>query len=305
MHGTVSVSLILMNKTIAMDFPNTFVVVSLQNSCTVLVVPLLHFLGIAELQPLAPAHRRAIVINAVWLVGVLWASIKALQYVSVPLYVVVRNTVPFQTLVLEYFFLSRPIRSIQVLALVITFAGTMLYTMHDNTGHFTGLSFGLLNTLLVSTLTVYERALMIKVKSEMSALSLNFYRMLYSLPIVVGAAMVAEGPSAYSDLFFDSKNRWTMVVVLCSAPFGMSIGTLLLSLQGRTSATTIQVANIFYKFLTTVLSRFTHPSDVAAQGWLGYGLCTSGFCVYTFAPAPKKVAPEAKAENDKTQKKTK
>lgn len=285
LHGTVSVSMILLNKSIAKDFPHTWTVVSLQQAATLIVVPVLHFLGIEKLKLLRREYWLPVVIDSVWLVSVLWASIKALEFVSVPLYVVARNSVPFQTMALERIFLGRAVHTVEILALVITFSGTLLYTLHDTSAGWHGVSFAFLNTVLVSTITVYERALMTNVKKEYSAMDMNFYRALLATPFVMVLQCFGEGMSAYSDLCA-ANNRHVLALVVMSGLFAVAIGTLLLSLQARFAATSIHVANIFYKFVTTLISCFTHPTVVPVQGWFGYLICTVGFSVYTFAPRP-------------------
>jgi hypothetical protein len=71
-----------------------------------------------------------------------------------------------------------------------------------------------------------------------------------------------------------------------TAVLAFSIGSFLLTLQSITSATTIQLANLSYKFVTTLTSRITHPSDpVTSMGWLGYAVCSSGMVLYILRPA--------------------
>lgn len=86
-----------------------------------------------------------------------------------------------------------------------------------------------------------------------------------------------------------------------SAVAAFGIGTLLLALQGEVSATTIQVANVAYKCLTTVVSRLTHPSErlgplkglklplrLTFAGVVGYCVCTSGVLTYTLTRGASK-----------------
>lgn len=283
LHGTVSVSMILLNKSIVQEYQNVWTVVAFQQLATLILVPFLHISGIEKITPLRRKYWVSVGMMSVWLVGVLWASIKALEYVSVPLYVVARNSVPFQTLGLERFFLGRQVSNSEIIALIITFSGTMLYTLHDNSAEWHGLGFAFLNTVLVSTCTVYDRSMMSTVKKEYSAMDMNFWRALLAMPFVLSIQFVYEGPHAYMDLFGPAK-RYALLLVAISGVFAVFIGTLLLALQARFAATSIHVANIFYKFVTTVISTFTHPTGVPLQGWLGYLICTAGFCLYTFPP---------------------
>jgi len=290
-HGVCSVSLTLLNKSIAVSFPHPWTVISLQNGFVTLFVPLLHLLGLHRIQPLQRWAWLAVAVNAVWLVLVLWSSIKTFEFVSVPLYVTIRNTVPLQTMVIEYFGLGRPIGVFQISSLAVIFCGTLLYTTGDTTSGLKGLSFAFLNTFLVSSLAVYERGLMVRVKQELTPMMLNFYKVTLSIPLVIALQLYLEGGlGRYMELFAPER-LLTLVMLAASAFFGFGVGTLVTSLVAQVSSTTIQVVNIFYKFLTTVMSRFTHPSDVALEGWVGYAICSTGFCMYTFAPKPMERMP--------------
>jgi drug/metabolite transporter (DMT)-like permease len=59
----------------------------------------------------------------VWLIAVLAVSIQALKFVSVPLYVVARNTVPFQTAILDKIFLGKKLSPATLTGLMLTFIG--------------------------------------------------------------------------------------------------------------------------------------------------------------------------------------
>eukprot|EP00392_Amoebophrya_sp_AT5.2_P004729 g4737.t1 len=292
-HACSSVTLILMNKSIAIAFPYTFTTVALQNLGTLVGATLLHLAGLHALK-LPPRHFLwRIVLNAAWLVAVLWASIAALQKVSVPLYVLARNTVPFLTAFLDRVFLGLKMSWRTIGGLVLTFIGTSIYTLADSELDSRGLFYAIANVVLVSTICVYESVTMKQIKSELSPIQLNFYRVLFSMPFLppllyyewttnnMGAAEVwaALEPKLFS--------------VILSAFLAFSIGTslsdtlrsFLLSLQSMCSATTIQLANISYKFVTTVISRFTHPTEVHLVGWVGYAICTAGLVQYSIAPA--------------------
>mmetsp|Transcript_60231 Transcript_60231/g.189272 ORF Transcript_60231/g.189272 Transcript_60231/m.189272 type:complete len:314 (-) Transcript_60231:26-967(-) len=291
-HGFCSVSLTLLNKSIAASFAHPWTVVALQNYSTLILVPLLHLSGLHRMHALRRECWLHVAVNAVWLVLVLWSSMKTLEFVSVPLYVVVRNTVPFQTMAAEFLALGQPIGGFQVLSLGVTFCGTLLYKSGDATGDLRGITFAFLNTVLVSTLAVYERGLMVQVRKDLTPMMLNFYKVLFSMPLVLMMQFCLEGgPARYVELLAPER-RWTACILAFSALLGFGVGTLVTCLVSRVAGTTVQVANIFYKFLTTLLSRFTHPSEVAMQGWAGYAICSAGFCMYTFGPKPGKSAPD-------------
>lgn len=300
-HGISSVTLILLNKNISVAFPHAWTVVFLQNFGTILGALILSLLGIVRpirLPSYEKGHLWRIVLNSLWLIFVLWASVRSLQFVSVPLYVVARNTVPFQTALLDRLVLKKMLRRETVIGLLMTFVGTLIYTSADMSLDSEGLAYAVLNTVLVASICVYENHVMGLVKQDLTAIELNFYRVLFSTPFLLPFLLhewmvdfdlnLLDLQSLLTGEFFTKTiyPRFEPVVfqIFLSAVGAFSIGTFLLSLQGITSATTIQLANIGYKFLTTAVSRFTHPTEVAALGWLGYAICSAGMIQYSLAP---------------------
>jgi len=197
---------------------------------------------------------------------------------------VARNTVPFQTALLDWLFLSKKVTVKTILGLLLTFIGTLIYTFTDMSLEAEGVMYAFLNTILVASICVYENSTMHLVKQHLSPIELNFYRVLFSSPFLIPFLYV-EWTSDFNSLDHALSLLQPLAIqITLSALLAFSIGSFLLSLQGQTTATTIQLANIGYKFLTTVLSRFTHPTEVTPMGWMGYFICTAGLVQYSYNP---------------------
>lgn len=278
-HACCSIFLVLINKTISVNFPFPWTVVLLQNSGTIICSAALHALGRVSISPLRSHQVAPVLLDSVWLIAVLWSSFRALQEVSVPLYVVVRNMVPFCTALCERIALKRPLDFWLFVSLLVAFSGTMLYSAGDFSTPLSGTMYAVSNVVLVATLCVYERYLMTVAKNvQMTAVNLNFYRVLLAMPLNIALAISEGCPGTIGKL---AAQRWEAGMVAASAFAAFGIGTLLFSLQGEVSATTIQVTNVAYKCLTTFVSRFTHPSEVGFLGYVGYALCTAGVLMYS------------------------
>lgn len=286
-HACCSVVLTLFNKTISTGFAFPWTVVCLQNVGTLVCTGSLHLSGRIRLRALSRHHIVPLLIDAVWLVAVLWSAFRAIEKVTVPCYVVVRNTVPFLTAITERAALGRALDNSLIGALVITFSGTLLYSLSDmSIQQFDGSFYALSNAGLVASMCVYERHLMTSLKEEMGPIDLNFWRVLLAMPMMV-PFLAYEG---FLDRLLElSQIPQTASLVGLSALAAFGIGTLLFGLQGEVSPTTIQVANVGYKCVTTGVSRFTHPSVLHPLGYLGYTVCTSGVLLYTLSrPSPMK-----------------
>eukprot|EP00933_Yihiella_yeosuensis_P013686 TRINITY_DN12563_c0_g3_i1.p1 TRINITY_DN12563_c0_g3~~TRINITY_DN12563_c0_g3_i1.p1 ORF type:complete len:321 (-),score=49.69 TRINITY_DN12563_c0_g3_i1:128-1090(-) len=297
-HASCSIFLVIINKSISVSYSRPWTVVTLQNTGTIVCSLGLHLAGRIVLRPLQRNQFVPLLIDAVWLVVVLFSSFKALEEVSVPLYVVVRNLVPFLTAVCERIALKKEMDFHLVLALLVTFSGTVLYSVSDLSIASTGAIFAWSNALLVAGMCVYERYLMTTADLGLSAIDVNFHRVLLSMPMMFIGGFVNEGfPATLLEL---SEQRSAALMVFSSAFAAFGIGTLLLALQAEVSATTIQVANVAYKCLTTLVSRLTHPAEVSTLGYVGYGVCTGGVLMYTLTRQALSKNNGAKGEEKKS-----
>lgn len=188
------------------------------------------------------------------------------------MYVVARNAVPFATAVFDRIFMGRICTRRTIVSMLVTMTGTIIYTAGDKDTRYEGCVVAFLNAALVSGMCVFESALMGRVKGTYTPVEMNFYRTFLSTPIVLVLAQ-REHPSR-GELIASGY------LLTTSGAMAFSFGTILYYLQGRVSATTIQMTNISYKFATVVASRVTHPADISPMGWFGYMVCTAGMVNY-------------------------
>eukprot|EP00913_Durusdinium_trenchii_P021837 g20519.t1 len=87
----------------------------------------------------------------------------------------------------------------------------------------------------------YERYLMTSANLGMSAIDINFHRVVLSMPLIFALGYFEGFPGTLLDL---AARRYEAALVASSAIAAFGIGTLLLALQGEVSATTIQAASV-------------------------------------------------------------
>lgn len=332
-HATCSVSMVLLNKTITqgLDFPWTIVFV--QNVGTMIISYLHSCLcgrseqkkaDLKEASPddALPAGRTImgikvprkmrnkvlVMLQVMFFMGSLFTSLKALRFISVPLYVVARNTVPAQTALLERIFSSVRISASAALGLVLTILGAVLYTFGDlKTGlALGGLAYAWLLTMIVASCSVIDKTAVRALSQEegISAVEVNQIRVSLALPINLLFVVLFDlnylsfGPAAgenpaaatlpqKSPELLEALATASNVVLICllvSMLFGFGMGVFNFALQQVVSAATVQVANILYKLTTTLISLVTHPTPVTPLSWLGYSISLTGIALYTFAP---------------------
>ncbi len=280
-YGAVSVSMTLVNKTVSEKFPFAFTTVLLQNigalGCSFFLV----VTGLEKMYvPNLKKHLLPSSVNTMWMVLTFWASLKALHYISVPLYIVSANARPLCTALFEYVWLRRPIQTGGLLGLGLIVLGAYMYGVEDSSSASHGFVYALINTLLVTSLAVYEKWLATYMQGEQTPVGINAYRIALSLPCLVLLISYQEGWGGLSSLV---PLSFTFNLLLISSVLAMLMGVFMFTLQLRVSATTIQLANTMYKFLTTFISLFTHPipRPVPLIGWVGYALSSIGFLFYS------------------------
>lgn len=330
-HATCSISMVLLNKTIAEGFDFPWTVLFVQNVGTVLIGYLYTWCGecsrrsdgaragsgSADLEAgsMAASRRRRLFglpvprafKNQLWLVlqvaffmGMLFTSLRALKFISVPLYVVARNTVPAQTALIERVFTNVKLPIVSVVGLMGTIVGAVLYTYGDLHAGLdrTGLMYAVLLTGIVSSASVVDKTAVRTLGQEedikpvecsqlRSALSLPVnlaFILLFEMQDIVAAGDLA--PPSRPDIYAATMQMSLAVSlsIFLSTIFGTGVGIFNFCLQQVVNAATVQVANILYKLTTTIISRMTHPSPVAMTSWLGFCVSLMGIGLYTFGP---------------------
>lgn len=73
------------------------------------------------------------------------------------------------------------------------------------------------------------------------------------------------------------------IYIILSIIFGYGMSTFNFYLQQSVPAAAVQVANIAYKLVLTIVSSFTHPVFVPVLAWIGYVISFTGIILYTFS----------------------
>jgi len=341
-HATCSVSMTLLNKTIAQGFDFPWTVLFIQNIGTVAIGYIYSCFRKQEVKaanveegetpkvvhrklfgmkvPVGFKSRMWVLLQVFFFMATLFTSLKALKFISVPLYVVARNTVPAQTALLERIFNNVRLSLVAILGLFFTVVGAIVYTYGDlNSGlSFTGLVYAVVLTLVVAGCSVVDKTAVryLGEVEDISPAECNQLRVAVSLPFNVlfmillefqSAAMLVADASdeAITDIntdppkldIYQSSANISFAVgmsILLSTVFGYGMGTFNFYLQQAVNAATVQVANILYKLATTMVSRVTHPTAVSASSWAGFALSLLGIALYTFGP---KMWPVQTSEN--------
>lgn len=335
-HATCSVSMTLLNKTLAQDFDYPWTVLLIQNVGTVLLgylYPLLCERGAKKSvddrsREVLATHQKILGMkvphqfkNKLWVtaqtaffMGMLFMSLKALKFVSVPLYVVARNTVPAVTASAEFLLTNVRISFTQICGLALTVVGAIVYSLADmKSGSFEiiGLIYAFCLVIVVALASVLDKTVVRILGQEegIKPVECNQIRVALSIPINCLLIYVLEINGYQNDAgptvapLMSAFRVMSFPVVLClffSTVFGFGMGTFNFYLQQAVNAATVQVANILYKLTTTIISRVTHPAPVTLYSWGGFVLSLLGIAMYTFSPKLKEkthVSPNSTPSN--------
>ena len=280
LYGVVSVSMTLLNKALVDAFPLVLTTILVQNAGAILCSLLLTYLGLQQLKPIRASHFIPAFLNSIWLLAVIWSSMKALQHVSVPLYVLASNSRPLFTAAVELVWSGVRVPATRIFSIFLIVGGACLYAFHDASVSHEGLGYAVSYTLLVAGLSVYENKMMNAIKAEQTPLGVNLYRLVLSTLLIFALLSHTEDVSML--IAIPTK---TGIVLAASSLLCLSIGVIMFYLQERATATSIQVANVCFKLLATVCSLLFYPAhsaSVSFQGWLGYIISTIGFVTYSF-----------------------
>lgn len=277
-YGVSSIGMTLLNKSLAINFPFPFLVLAIQNVVTVGFTFVADRLGTLSMNRWQISHLIATIPAATLYVVVLYTSLMGLGMVSIPLLVVCRNLMPLTTAIGEMIFLGEKFPMDQLGSLFVVFLGAVLYTVNDSTFSFSGVGVVLLNMVLTAGLTLVEKQLSSKCGGEQTPTGIRCYRDLLSIPMFLVLAVMHSNFGTHK-LHLDMN---TFLVLVISCVFSFSIGLGYYTLQKLVAATSIVVANIVYKLLTSFVSFVFFPVRVDPLGWLGMTVGFAGIAWYSW-----------------------
>jgi len=277
-YGASSIGLTLLNKSLAISFPSPFLVLTIQNIASVGMTFLADRMGVLLMSRWKVSHILATLPVASLYVFVLYTSLVGLSMVSVPLLVACRNLMPLATALGEMIFLGERFPMDQLASLLVVFMGAALYTANDSSFSFTGIGFVFVNMMLTTALALVEKRISNKYGDQQTPTGIRCYRDLLSVPFFAVLAFAHSNLAvAKSEM---KANAVTVLLVSCLLSFG--IGLAGYSLQKLVAATSIVVANIVCKLITTFASFLFFPVDVHPLGWLGMLIGFAGVVWYSW-----------------------
>ena len=277
-NGLASVGLSVINKSIAMSLDAPFSVVGIQNICAVICTLLLIYFKPDLVRPFQLHHIKYIGPITILFVVALWTSLLSLKYVPLPVYAIAGYTRPICSCIFEFLLSGTTIKRDRLIGLLLIIAGSVVASGTLGAAEMSGFFLALVNTVIVSFLSVVENRTMKRIGHEQTPMGVNLCRLVLSLPVLAILAHLTNESVNPSRL--DSRSQTLLILsgIIC-----LFSGIVMYALQAISTSTTLLVANAGYKFVTSVASVFVHAYSPPVRVIIGYLVSTGGFLAYSLA----------------------
>jgi drug/metabolite transporter (DMT)-like permease len=277
-NGIASVGLSVINKSISMSIDAPFSVVGIQNICAVICTIFLVYMKPDLVQPFRLVHLKYFLPITTLFVLALWTSLLSLKYVPLPIYAIAGYTRPICSCIFEYMLSGTTIKRDRLIGLFLIIGGSIIASGTLKSSEMRGFLLALMNTVIVSFLSVVENRTMKKIGNQQTPMGVNLCRLILSLPILAVLAYLTNETVDPSRLDSSSQTLLALSGIIC-----LFSGIVMYALQAISTSTTLLVANAGYKFATSVASVFVHAYWPPLRVVVGYLVSTGGFLAYSLA----------------------
>jgi len=284
--GISSICMTLLNKQLTQVLTEPFTVLVLQNACACAFGWFFSQIGLIPISSVSGLQLKLAFVNALLFSSMICTSMYALSFSSTALVIVFRNSSPLLTSVLEYWLLNGQITMRELVFLLCTLGGAIVYSLGDLNADQRSFAWCSINLVLSCALTILEKWVTTKLKEQQTSSGILLLRNLFSTAIIAPIAfwMVTNQKSEKATQFFgfEMLSSFNLVLILLSCIFGYLIGFIYFLLQRRTTAVSINVANCSYKLLTVAISFFLFAGTYKFYIWIGLGMSFMGSFGYIY-----------------------
>eukprot|EP00959_Pyramimonas_sp_CCMP1952_P168916 3528686-Pyramimonas_sp.AAC.1 len=235
-------ALTIVNKIVMMNFPYPNMVVLLQCIVTIWLV-----LGGEKVVPHITGEVKSLewplVKVWIWLTilffAMLLSSMYALETVTVPTIIVVRNLATLVTTVFDVTFLKTKVTIGEVISLLAILGGAVYYAYKDINFHFAGYCWLAVNVFATSGYQVYVKRLVAVTKFNSS--TMTYYNNTLTIPFLFVGAQI-ENEFEYLTTFFETS-AYVQILTWVSTVLGFAMSITGFLLNHEISATSIMVVN--------------------------------------------------------------
>jgi solute carrier family 35 len=276
-----SVTMTVGNKYVMLAWPFANTLTLMQNGTAVIYLGVGNYMGMMEMKKFAAQQWKVFAVSSFFLAMQILTSLKALPFVAIATVVAFRNTCTVFIAIIDYYFFGNKFSQPQVLSLVVTTLGMILYAVQDINFNAIGYLWLVGNSVatIVNTfwnkfyITYYTKELKIQ-----TSYGVSFIQQVETIPIVfVMAALANEGGALpdFSPLTFNAK---AMVFATCLG--GVLIGIAYPKCFSLVSGTSVVVASTANKAVSILIGMWLFGTRLSGLQVVGLLICIVGSLWY-------------------------
>jgi len=269
------------------DFANTLTL--LQNGTAVLYLAINRHFGVLEMKPLTGQQWRVFAATAIFLTMQIVTSLKALPYVAIATVVVFRNTCTVIIAIIDYCFFGNKFSKLQVLSLVTTTIGMLIYAGKDINFDLVGYLWLVGNSFATIMNTFWNKVFITKYTKELkiqTSYGVSLIQQIETLPIVFVLAAFNNEGGAY--IAFVPMDIYAKLTVLATCAGGVLIGIAYPKCFSLLSGTSVVVASTANKAVSIIIGMYLFGTKLSSVQVLGLGICVGGSLWYALEGKRKK-----------------
>ena len=278
-----SISMIIVNRACALEFPYVCILLLLQNLVSALVL-------------LVKNRTFDVSVAMSWLPCTLLfccnliSSLQSLVFINVPTFTVLRNTQPLLSVLLGALFMQHGTQADSVFYLASMLLGALVYCSDDLFFNALGYVWALLH---ITSMTCYT----ILIKSKFSSMKITvdemaFYNNLLSLPFLFLLSilqMMYSQETVFRDIVACTNRFQCIGTITLSCTCGVLMSVAGFHCQKVVSATTFLCLNNFSKIPAVVLSCYLFNENISSKS--AHGMIISIISAFFYAYSTKESSP--------------
>jgi drug/metabolite transporter (DMT)-like permease len=261
------------------DFANTLTL--MQNGMAVAYLGAGRYGGMLDMKPFAPQQWKVFAVSSFFLAMQILTSLKALPFVAIATVVAFRNMCTVIIAMIDYTFFGTKFTRPQVLSLVLTTAGMVIYAMQDINFNPMGYLWLLGNSVATIFNTFWNKFYITHYTKELkiqTSYGVSFIQQIETLPIVLVLAFANNEGNAYN--MFVPLDTSSKLMIFATCLGGILIGIAYPKCFSLVSGTSVVVASTANKAVSILIGMWLFGTRLSALQVLGLLVCIAGSLWY-------------------------
>ena len=261
------------------DYANTLTL--MQNGTAVLYLGVGRYMGMLDMKAFAAQQWKVFAVSSFFLAMQILTSLKALPFVAIATVVAFRNTCTVIIAIIDYLVFGNKFSQPQMLSLVVTTAGMILYAVQDINFNLVGYLWLVGNSVATIINTFWNKFYITHYTKDLkiqTSYGVSFIQQVETLPIVFVLATMNNEGGAFSALTPLSTAAKLMVFGTCLG--GVLIGIAYPKCFSLVSGTSVVVASTANKAVSILIGMWLFGTRLSMLQVVGLLICIIGSLWY-------------------------